>query len=353
MHNGGRAVKKTPLLVKVLNGETASTPPIWLMRQAGRYLEEYRKVRAGAGSFLQLCYTPKLAAEVTLQPIRRFGFDAAILFSDILVVPDALGQEVAFREGEGPVLAAFDDEAGLARLDRNGFLERLAPVFEAIGLIRGELGDDTALIGFCGAPWTVATYMVGGRGSPDQAAARLWAYRDRQGFARLIELLVEVSADYLCAQIEAGVQTVQIFDSWAGNLPDREFRQWCIEPNKEIVRRVKLAHPDVPVIGFPRAAGPLYKAYLTETRVDCIGCDTSLPLAFIRDELQPMAAVQGNLDPLALIAGGAALEDRVGEILQALQGGPFIFNLGHGIVPQTPPDNVARLVELVRGGGKG
>ena len=210
-----------PLLLQVLDGQTSRRPPIWLMRQAGRYLEEYRKVRAGAGSFLDLCYTPGLAAEVTLQPIRRFGFDAAILFSDILVVPDALGQPVAFREGEGPVLDPITDQAGLASLNREGFLDRLSPVFEAVGLIRPELDKDIALIGFCGAPWTVATYMVGGRGSPDQAAARLWAYRDRDGFQHLIDLLVDVSADYLCAQIDAGVDVVQIFDSWAGESAGR------------------------------------------------------------------------------------------------------------------------------------
>lgn len=343
-------MNETPHFLKVLKGNHTRTPPIWLMRQAGRYLAEYRKVRAEAGSFLDLCYSPELAAEVTLQPIRRFDFDAAILFCDILVIPDALGQKVAFKEGEGPVLEAIDNAEGLATLKRDGFLEHLAPVFEAIELVRSALAPEKALIGFCGAPWTVATYMVGGRGSPDQAAARILAYRKPKLFAGLIELLVEVSADYLCAQVDAGVQAVQIFDSWAGNLPDREFRRWCIEPNKEIVARVKKVHPDIPVIGFPRAAGPLYLEYVAATGVEGVGCDTSLPLSFIRDQLQGIATVQGNLDPLALMAGGPALDDRVAEILEALRDGPFIFNLGHGILPKTPVDHVARLVELVRSG---
>lgn len=323
------------------------------MRQAGRYLPEYREVRKTAGSFLELCYTPELATEVTLQPIRRYGFDAAILFSDILVIPDALGQPVAFREGEGPVLDPITTTEGLVSLRREGFLERLSPVLETVDRVRTALPDEVALIGFCGAPWTVATYMVGGRGSPDQAAARSWAYRDEAGFGRLIDLLVEVSTDYLCAQIEAGAQAVQIFDSWAGALPDDAFRRWCLEPARTLVAAVKARHPTIPVIGFPRAAGPLYKDYAAETGVDAVGCDTSLPLAWIAEELQPHVAVQGNLDPLLLVAGGEALDNRVRKILAVLGGGPFIFNLGHGIVPQTPPEHVARLVELVRRAGEG
>lgn len=342
-----------PLLLRALRGLPAPRPPIWLMRQAGRYLPEYRETRKQAGSFRALCYTPELAAEVTLQPIRRFGFDAAILFSDILVVPDALGQPFELREGVGPVLDPISDASALSRLDPDGALDRLAPVFEAVKLVRSRLDEDTALIGFCGAPWTVATYMVGGRGSPDQAAARGWAYRDRQGFARLIAMLVDTSAAYLCAQIEAGAQAVQIFDSWAGSLPESEFRRWSIAPVREIVTRVRAKHSSTPIIGFPRAAGPLYADFARETGVDALGCDTSLPLGYIRDVLQRDVAVQGNLDPLALVAGGAALEDGVARILEALSGGPFIFNLGHGIVPQTPPEHVARLVELVRESGQG
>ena len=337
-----------PLFLRALAGETTARPPVWLMRQAGRYLAEYRAIRDEAGSFLDLCYTPKLATEVTLQPIRRFGFDAAILFSDILVIPHGLGQKLEFREGEGPVLEPIEDDAGLGRLKRDGCLDRLAPVFETVGRIREALPEEVPLIGFCGAPWTVATYMVAGRGTPDQAPARLWAYRDAEGFARLVDLLVEVSAAYLIAQIEAGAQAVQIFDSWAGSLPEDAFRRWSLAPNREIVRRVKAAHPQVPVIGFPRAAGPLYEAFVEETGVDAVACDTTLPVDWIRDRLQPKAAVQGNLDPLLLVAGGRAMEERVREIVAVLGAGSFIFNLGHGIVPQTPPEHVARLVEIIR-----
>lgn len=318
------------------------------MRQAGRYLPEYRETRSEAGSFLDLCYNPDLACRVTLQPIDRFGFDAAILFSDILVVPDALGQKVAFVEGEGPVLEPVNDRAGVLSLKREGFLDHLAPVFKAVGNIRAELDSETALIGFCGAPWTVATYMVGGRGSPDQAAARGMAYGDRQTFEMLIDLLVEVSAEYLCAQVEAGAQVLQIFDSWAGNLPEDEFWHWCVEPNRRLVEKVRGRIDDVPIIGFPRGAGPLYQQFVAETGVDGVSCDTSLPLEFIRDKLQPDVVVQGNLDPLLLVSGGEALDRRVDEICSVLGGRPFIFNLGHGIVPQTPPENVARLVERVR-----
>jgi uroporphyrinogen decarboxylase len=342
-----------PLLLQVLRGATAPRPPIWLMRQAGRYLPDYRATRKKAGSFRTLCYTPELAAEVTLQPIRRFGFDAAILFSDILVVPDALGQAFELKEGIGPVLDPITDEKGLSRLDPAKAFAHLAPVFEAVKLIRSRLPAETALIGFCGAPWTVATYMVGGRGSPDQAAARGWAYRDPQGFGRLIDMLVETSAAYLCAQIDAGAQAIQIFDSWAGSLPESEFRRWSIVPVGEIVRQVRQRHPEIPIIGFPRAAGPLYSDFADATGVDALGCDTSLPLGYIRDVLQRKVAVQGNLDPLALVAGGRALDEGVARILEALSGGPFIFNLGHGIVPQTPPEHVERLVELVRESDQG
>lgn len=335
-------------LLKALQGQQSDKPPIWLMRQAGRYLPEYRETRKEAGSFLDLCYSPELAHRVTMQPIVRFQFDAAILFSDILVVPDALGQKVSFVEGQGPVLEALEDRDAILALKREGFAERLAPVFETVRLLDRSLEDETTLIGFCGAPWTVATYMIGGRGSPDQAAARSMAYREPETFQILIDLLVDVSAQYLLAQVDAGAQVLQIFDSWAGNLPEGEFRRWCIEPNRKIVEKVRAARNDTPIIGFPRGAGPLYRAFVEETGVNGVSCDTSLPLAYIRDELQPLATVQGNLDPLLLVAGGEALDRRVDEICDALSGGPFIFNLGHGIVPQTPPEHVARLVERVR-----
>lgn len=335
-------------LLRVLNGASLTPPPIWLMRQAGRYLPEYQRVRASAGGFLNLCYSPELACEVTLQPIRRFGFDAAILFSDILVVPDALGQPVAFKEGEGPVLQKLEDFGGLERLDPLKVERTFERVYEAVERIRAKLPDETTLIGFCGAPWTVATYMVGGCGSPDQRDARLMAYRDSEGFSALIDVLVEVSIDYLIGQIRAGVDAVQLFDSWAGNLPDDAFQRWCVEPAGRMVERLKAEAPGVPVIGFPRAAGPRYESYVEQTGVDAVGCDTTLPLAWIRERLQPRAAVQGLLDPLLLLAGGRALENRVEEIVGALGGGPFVFNLGHGILPETPVDHVTRLVELVR-----
>lgn len=338
-------------LLAPFTGKALSPPPVWLMRQAGRYLPEYRAVRAKAGSFLDLCYNPVLAAEVTLQPIRRFGFDAAILFSDILVVPDALGQKVEFVEGEGPRLEPVRSEADLSRLKPSATRSKFARVCETVARLRQDLPDETALIGFCGAPWTVATYMVGGGGSPDQAAARGWAYRDRAGFARLIGLLTDVSVDYLSQQINAGAEVVQIFDSWAGSLPDDEFQRWVMAPTERMVGELKARHPGVPIIGFPRGAGVQALGYVAATRVDGIGCDTAMPLEFMRRELAGKAVVQGNLDPLLLVAGGEAMERRVAEILGAMAGKPFVFNLGHGIVPETPPEHVSRLVESVRRGG--
>ena len=335
-------------MLRVFDGDALSPPPIWLMRQAGRYLPEYRALRARAGDFLELCYTPQLAAEATLQPIRRFGFDAAILFADILLVPDALGQGVRFVEGEGPRLDPIRSDAELARLNETATRPKFARVFETVARVRQDLPRATALIGFCGAPWTVATYMVGGQGSADQADARLWAYRDAHGFQRLIDLLSDVSVEYLSGQIEAGADVVQIFDSWAGSLPDAQFRQWVLEPTKSMVLRLKARHPSVPIIGFPRGAGVKTASYATETGVDGVSCDTSLPLDFIAGELAGRTVVQGNLDPLLLATGGPALDRRVAETLTALSHHPFVFNLGHGIVPQTPPENVAQLVELVR-----
>ena len=327
-------------------------PPIWLMRQAGRYLPEYRKVRARAGGFLDLCYNPELASEVTLQPVRRFGLDAAILFSDILVVPHALGQAVSFVEGEGPRLDPVKTAGDIARLDRLQVGTRFGLVHETVHRTRAALPAETALIGFCGAPWTVATYMVGGRGSPDQADARLMAYREPEAFSQLVDLLVEASVTYLSGQISAGADVIQIFDSWAGSLPDGEFDRWVVAPTRRMVREIKTRHPDVPVIGFPRAAGDKTARYVRETGVDGVSCDTgfsALAMAALADSEQ--VVVQGNLDPLLLVVGGDALEVRVREILAALEGRPFVFNLGHGIVPQTPPENVARLVALVRSRG--
>jgi uroporphyrinogen decarboxylase len=337
-----------PRLLRVFAGEAMTPPPVWLMRQAGRYLPEYRALRAKAGSFLDLCYAPDMAAEVTLQPIRRYRLDAAILFSDILVVPDALGQRVEFLEGEGPRLEPVRSERDLSRLNASATRPKFGRVFETVAKVRQELPHDTALIGFCGAPWTVATYMVGGQGSADQAEARGWAYRAPHEFQRLIDLLVEVSVDYLSGQVAAGADVLQIFDSWAGSLADDQFARWVVAPTKAMVARLKALHPHVPVIGFPRGAGVQAPGYVAKTGVDGVGCDTAMPLGFIAGELSGRTVVQGNLDPLLLVAGGEAMERRVAEILTALSGKPFIFNLGHGIVPQTPPENVARLVELVR-----
>jgi uroporphyrinogen decarboxylase len=319
------------------------------MRQAGRYLPEYRQVRSKVASFLDLCRTPELAAEVTLQPLRRFDFDAAIVFSDILIVPYALGQKVEFIEGEGPKLEPIRDGKAVARLDRAGIAGALAPVYETVGRVVAELPKEVPLIGFCGAPWTVATYMVEGCGSKDQAAARLFAYRDPETFQRLIDLLVETSASYLVNQVKAGARALQIFDSWAGSLPEDEFERWCITPTRRLVELVAAAAPGAPVIGFPRGAGLLAERYARETGIDAIGCDTSMPVGWMQ-RLQVHLPVQGNLDPLLLVAGGAALDARVAAILETLGQGPFIFNLGHGILPETPIDHVTRLVSLVKPG---
>lgn len=331
-------------------GQSLAPPPLWLMRQAGRYLPEYRATRTEAGGFLELCYTPALAAEVTLQPIRRYGFDAAILFSDILVVPDALGQSVRFLEGEGPILDPIRDTNGLRQLNPAQTAEKFSRIWETVTRLRQDLPNETALIGFCGAPWTVATYMVGGGGSPDQAEARGWAYRDPSGFSRLIEMLIDVSITYLSGQVAAGADALQIFDSWAGSLPDDQFASWVVAPTARIVAALKDRYPHVPIIGFPRACGASAPAYVQQTGVDGIGCDTAMPLGYMSDVLSPMdIVVQGNLDPLLLVAGGAPMESRIDQILTAMRGKPFVFNLGHGIVPQTPPEHVARLVACVRG----
>lgn len=337
-------------LVRTLFGEKQARPPIWLMRQAGRYLPEYRELRAKAGSFLDLCYRPDWAAEITLQPIRRFGFDAAILFADILIVPDALGQKVAFEEGHGPRLDAGSPAELLARLDPDATGPKFSLICETVGLVRAGLPKDVALIGFCGAPWTVATYMIAGHGTPDQKPTRMAAYADPANFARLLDLLADVSVEYLSAQIRAGAQAVQIFDSWAGVLPDDQFERWCIRPVARMTAALRDRHPDVPVIGFPRgASGDNARRFVDATGVNAVGCDTAMPLADVA-ALGSVAAVQGNLDPFLLLAGGPLLESRVADIIRSLDGVPHVFNLGHGIAqPHTPVEHVARLVELVRG----
>ncbi len=333
-------------VMKVLGGESVFPPPIWLMRQAGRYLPEYREVRKKAGGFLDLCYTPKLAMEVTLQPIRRYGFDAAILFSDILVIPDALKRDVRFEEGRGPLMAPID-AAGIARLDGKNMLNHLEPVMETVSLLRGTLPTETTLLGFCGAPWTVATYMIAGHGTPDQAPARLFAYREPEAFDALLQLLADLSADYLCAQIEAGADAVQIFDSWAGVLGETEFERYSIGPTRSIIEQVKKRHPKARIIAFAKGAGTLLSTYREKVGADAIGLDWSVPLDFGRT-LQQQGAVQGNLDPMRVVAGGKALDEGVDAILDKLGGGPLIFNLGHGITPQADPEHVTQLVNRVR-----
>lgn len=345
-----KAIEATPKrLLQVLAKERADLTPIWLMRQAGRYLPEYQKVRGEAGSFLNLCYTPELAEEVTLQPIRRFGFDASILFSDILVVPDGLGQTVGFKEGEGPVLDPITDLAGIAKLDLARVTDHLQPVYETVRRLKRSLPTETTLIGFAGAPWTVATYMVGGRTSTDQGAAKSWAYRAPDEFQKLIDLLIEATIQHLSAQVDAGAEVLQIFDTWAGSLPEPAFRRFAIEPMKRIVAALKTRYPLVPIIGFPRGAGPLVVDYVRETGIQAVSVDTGMSLNWARDNVQPIVPVQGNLDPLLLVAGGKEMRAGVTHIMETLGNQPFIFNLGHGIVPQTPPDHVGELVELVRG----
>lgn len=319
------------------------------MRQAGRYLPEYRAVREKAGDFLRLCFTPELAAEVTMQPIRRFGFDAAILFSDILVVPHALGQPVRYTVGEGPQLDAIADRAGLDRLKAELDQEALEPIYETIRKVKASLDPRTALLGFCGAPWTVASYMIAGHGTPDQAPARQFAYRDADGFAALVDKLVDASASYLIRQLQAGVDAVQIFDTWAGVLPAEEFRRWCIEPTQRIVAKVRAEVSGAKIIGFPRGVGTALLRYVEEVPVDAIGLDWTVDLLFARNQIQWRMPVQGNLDPLVLVCGGVALDRAVDAVLEAFSERPFIFNLGHGILPETPIAHVEQMLARVRG----
>lgn len=339
--------------LQALDGQTITPPPFWLMRQAGRYLPEYMETRAKSKNFLNFCYSPDLAVEVTLQPLRRYGMDAAILFSDILVIPDALGQKVEFKVGEGPVLEPITDEAGLKTLDieLDGFHQHLAPVYEILRRLSKEIPPETALIGFAGAPWTVATYMVEGKGSKNYEIIRGVALNNPDFFQRMIDLLVDATSSYLIEQVRNGAEALQLFDSWAGVLAENEFRRWVIEPNAEIVRRVKKVHPDVKIIGFPRGAGPMYVDFVKETGVDGVSVDQTVPLEWVRDNIQPHVTVQGNMDNLLLVAGGEEMDAQARRIIDVLGQGPFIFNLGHGIVPHTPPENVARLAEIIRGEG--
>jgi uroporphyrinogen decarboxylase len=340
----------TKPFLAVLAGQSVSPPPIWLMRQAGRYLPEYKALRAQSKNFLDFCFRPELAIEATLQPIRRFGLDAAILFSDILTVPWALGQKVEFLEGEGPHLDALKSAADIDRLQLGGVTERLAAVYRTVSGVAAALPGETALIGFAGAPWTVAAYMVEGHGSRDFIVAKSFGMAQPELFARILDIVTSATIEHLSAQIAAGAETVQLFDSWAGALAEREFRQWVIAPTKRIAAEIRARHPSIPLIGFPRGAGGLLADYARETGVGAVGLDTQVPLGWALKNLPPSLPVQGNLDPVALVTGGRALSDGIATILDQAKGRPLIFNLGHGVPQTTPPEHVAELVRLVRGG---
>ncbi|MGF7158590.1 uroporphyrinogen decarboxylase [Rhodoligotrophos appendicifer] len=337
-------------LLAVLSSTPARRRPIWMMRQAGRYLPEYRALREQAGSFLNLCYNPPLAAEVTLQPLQRFDLDAAILFADILLIPQALGVDLTFAEGEGPVLSTVTDAAGVAALKSDGAASRLSPVYETVERVAAAKADHVTLIGFCGAPWTVASYMIEGRGSNRQKA-RLAAIRGEDWFAHLMDIVTEASIDYLVAQLKAGAEAVQIFDSWAGDLPARQFERWSIQPIQRMVDGIRAAVPDARIIGFPKGVGSAALSFAKATNVDAVGVDSAVALDTMKD-LSRHCAVQGNIDPLTLVAGGAALDEAVDDLVGALPQDRHIVNLGHGIVPETPIQHVAQFVDRVRRGDR-
>jgi len=336
-------------LLRVLSGEALSPPPVWLMRQAGRYLPEYRATREKAGSFLDLCYTPELAEEVTLQPIRRYGFEAAILFADILLVPHALGMRLDFVQGEGPQLAWPGNWGDLGALRPVAEIDAtLQPVYETVRRLSVSLPGETTLIGFAGAPWTVATYMAAGRGTPDQGPARRWMFADPEGFERMIDLLTEATIHYLSRQIEAGAEAVQIFDTWAGALTPPMFQRFATAPVARITAALKARHPGVSMLGFPRGAGALYPGFAAETGIDAVSLDAQVPLDWARSAL-PRMALQGNLDPMLMVIGGPALETEARRIVEAMRGHPHIFNLGHGITPEADPANVDTMLAAIRG----
>lgn len=339
----------TKTLLRALSGETLPTPPVWLMRQAGRYLPEYRATRAQAGDFLSLCYTPDLAAEVTLQPIRRYGFDAAILFADILLIPDALGADLWFVTGEGPRLSTITGPDDLKPLKgKDDIHDHLAPVYETVKILSQELPSETTLIGFAGAPWTVATYMIAGRGTPDQAPAHKLRQEDPATFDALINLLTDATIEYLSKQVEAGAEVVKIFDSWAGSLKGEAFDRYALEPAKKITQEMKQRFPGLPVIAFPREAGDKYIGFAKAVGADCLALDTSVDATWAAQHLQKDGCVQGNLDPKLMITGGDALRQEARRIVDALKNGPHIFNLGHGITPEADPENVHVLLEEIR-----
>ena len=340
----------TKLLLRALAGETLATPPIWMMRQAGRYLPEYRATRAQAGDFLSLCYNSDLAAEVTLQPIRRYGFDAAILFADILLLPQALGADLWFEAGEGPRLSTITSMAGVQALKpRDAIHETLAPIYETVRILARELPKETALIGFAGAPWTVATYMIAGRGTKDQGPAHALKSADRATFTALIDLITEATIDYLSMQVQAGAEVVKLFDSWAGSLKGQDFTDFAVKPAARIIAALKAKHPGLPVIAFPREAGAGYIGFAAATGADCVAIDNSVTPEWAAEHVQVSGCVQGNLAPHHMVTGGQDLIDATRRVVDAFRNGPHIFNLGHGITPDANPDNVALMVETVRG----
>ncbi len=338
---------KDKKLLRVLRGETTARPPIWLMRQAGRYLPEYKATRAQAGGFLDLCYNPDLATEVTLQPIRRFGFDAAILFADILLIPQALGMELWFETGEGPRLTPVSSPDELK--PASDVHEVLSPIYETVGRLSEELPKDVTLIGFAGAPWTVATYMIAGRGSPDQAAAHKLMNEAPEAFDAIIDRVADATIEYLSRQIQAGAEVVKLFDSWAGSLQGNAFERASLRPCLKIVEALRVLHPDVPVIGFPRGVGERALEFAKATGVAAIAIDQGADTIWARDNLQPITAVQGNLDPALMVTGGDALVRETEKLIETFADGPHIFNLGHGITPDADPANVEKLVRLVQG----
>jgi len=338
-------------LLRALRGETLPTPPIWMMRQAGRYLPEYRATRAEAGDFLKLCYNSALAAEVTLQPIRRYGFDAAILFADILLLPQALGADLWFETGEGPRLSTITTMDGVKALkSKDDIHETLAPIYETLRILARELPRDTALIGFAGAPWTVATYMIAGRGSKDQGAAHALKAQDRATFAALIDVITEATIEYLSAQVTAGAEVVKLFDSWAGSLKGQDFTDFAVTPTARIIAALKARHPGLPIIAFPREAGDGYIGFAAATGADCVAIDNSVTPEWAAAHVQVSGCVQGNLAPDHMVTGGAALDEAARRVVRAFSNGPHIFNLGHGITPDANPDHVQRMIDVVRGG---
>lgn len=338
----------TKLLLETLKGNPGDRVPFWFMRQAGRYLPEYLEVRATTNSFMEFCYSPAKAAEVTLQPIRRFGMDGAILFADILVAPDGLGQKVWFEKGHGPRLEPVNNETSYAKLSMSNFHSKVGPVYETVRRLKDELPGNVTLLGFAGAPWTVATYMIAGAGSKDHAAARQLGYGNPELFGKIMDMLVDATAEYLIAQIDAGADAVQIFDSWSAALPETMFEKWVIEPTRAIVEKIRTRHSETPIIGFPRLSGAILPTFVDEVGVDCVGLDTGVPLEWAAKELQPKVCVQGNLDPHLVVSGGDVMVEETNRILEGLKGGAHIFNLGHGFVPETPPENVALLSETIK-----